>query len=142
MIEPKSGRLVLGTDNCIVPFMALEAIQQMQLGETQKLRNMGNGWSWLDIKNLKLEVHFYNISFLFKQDILQGMTFVFQDEAYPLTASWDTWNEKEERAQAIHFNNWLDEILSNKRHFDWGEAWAGYDQRGGASSIRIKYKAS
>ena len=53
--------------------------------------------------------------------------------------SWDDYSlEKEMERKASH-DTWLTHCLASKRKFSWGSVWSGYDDRGGFSSIKIRY---
>lgn len=141
MIHVKTGQLTINDVQTIVPFTTLETIQSMNLGTVQALKDFKNGWMAYTVKNLRIKDHYFNITFSFEKEILQEVSFVFQEEAYDLKASkWFTWSEKSERAQAQRFNNWLDVQLAGERNFDWGIVQADYNAKSGFSSVKIRYQ--
>lgn len=140
MIQAESGQINLGNDQIISHNTTLEAIQAMNLGQSQHLKNLKNGWIWYDVKNLNIEEQYYNISFLFENESLKGLSFVFQQQAFDVeTTGWSSWSETAELEKAKQFNAWLDEQLDGQRDFEWGTVWAGYAPKSGASSIRVSY---
>ena len=139
MIDVKTGHLIIDNNHSITPETGLISIETMQLGESQKVRKMGSGWTWVDVKNLKIYGHYLNISFLFHGQRIRGFSFVFQGKPYDLNPGWDSWSRKAEKENLLRFNDWLDERFDGKRKLEWGKVWAAYDARSSASSVGLRW---
>ncbi|MGH1338810.1 MAG: hypothetical protein ACRBFS_22030 [Aureispira sp.] len=141
MIDVKTGHLLIDDQHTITPQTSLATIQQWQLGASQESRAMGNGIHWVDVKNLQIDQLYFNISFLFMEQRIDGCTLTFQDQPYEKSPSWDSWSKEVEEKNLIRFNNWLDEQFGAVRELDWGKIEAFYDVKSAGSSIRLKYVA-
>lgn len=140
MIHSESGQLKISETQVVSRFANFETIQSMNLGQTQELRDLKNGWMSYDVKNLKINNHYFNLSFLFFKQKMREVSFVFQEQAFNVeTKNWSSWNENTEKEQAKYFNDWLDMILDGERNFEWGIVEAAYDSKSGFSSIKIRY---
>ena len=140
MIDRKTGFLELAFDKTIKPTMSLREIKSMDIGESQSEIDMGNGWKWYNVGNVKVAELYFIISFGFLNDRLNQLSLGFSNSKYDLSKGWESWNEKEERRNAVVFDNWLKAELGSGKTFSWGEVWADYDEKGGSSSIGIRYK--
>lgn len=140
MIDKKTGFVELAFDKIIKPNMLCAEIKKFDIGESQTERDVGNGWTWLDVRNVKIADVYYIFSFAFYHDQLKELSFVFSPTKYDLGKGWESYSEKEERRNAIIFNNWLMAELGAEKKFSWGEVWAGYDEKGSNSDIGIRYK--
>lgn len=139
MIDVKTGHLFIDNEHTITPQCDLATIEKWQLGTSQKTRRMGNGWNWVDVKNLHIEDLYLNISFLFHGQRMCGFTFVFQDKPYDLNPNWASWSKENEQKNLVRFNNWLDQQFDKKRALEWGKIQAFYDSKSGGSSIKLRY---
>ena len=138
MLDVKTGHLLIDNEHIITPQSSFSTIQKWQLGTSQKTRRMGNGWNWIDVKNLMIDDFYLNISFLFLSQIC-GFTFVFQVQPYETNPSWDSWSKEAEKMKLVRFNNWLDERFGEIRELEWGKIKAFCDSRSGASVIKLRY---
>ena len=139
MLDVKTGHLLIDNEHIITPQSSFSTIQKWQLGTSQKTRRMGNGWNWIDVKNLMIDDFYLNISFLFLSQRICGFTFVFQVQPYETNPSWDSWSKEAEKMKLVRFNNWLDERFGEIRELEWGKIKAFYDSRSGASVIKLRY---
>jgi hypothetical protein len=140
MIDRKTGNIEVASGKVINPSMSFEEVIRMGLGESQAEKDIGNGWVWHDVKNVKIDDQYFNISFAFYNNKLNTITLVFSNTKYDSNKGSEPWSEKEELQKAIIFNNWLFAEVGSERTFNWGQAGAGYDPKGGFSSIVIRYK--
>jgi hypothetical protein len=53
--------------------------------------------------------------------------------------SWEDHSREKEDARDASHQAWLATFVGERRVFDWGDIWAGYDDRGGFSGISIRY---
>lgn len=139
MIDINTGHLLIDNEQTITPQITLATIEKWQLGTAQKTRRMGNTWDWVDVKNLKIDQLYLNISFFFKDNKIGGFTFTFQDKPYDLNPSWDSWSKEAEETNLVRFNNWLDQQFGEKRVLEWGKVKAFYDSKSAGSSIKLSY---
>ena len=139
MIDIKTGHFTIDNERNITPQTSLRTLEGWQLGRFQKTRQMENDWNWVEVKNLKIEPLYLNISFLFKESKIDGFTFVFQEKPYDLNPSWDSWSKEIEDSNLVRFKNWLEEKFDEARVFEWGSIEAVYDAKSGGSSIKVSY---
>jgi hypothetical protein len=139
MIDVNTGHLLIDNERIITPKTNLAILERWQLSTSQKTREMEGDWNWVDVKNLKIDDLYFNISFLFKDKGIGGFTFTFQEEPYELIPSWASWSKEGEEANLVRFNNWLEEQFGEVRKFEWGEIQAFYDSKSGGSSIKLSY---
>jgi hypothetical protein len=139
MIDVKTGHLIIDDDHRITPQTSLVTIEKWQLGISQQTREIGNSWNWIEVKNLKIDTLYFNISFLFKEEKMTGFTFAFQEKSYDLNPSWDSWSKEAEETNLARFNNWLKDKFGERRVFEWGSIEAVYDVKSGGSSIKLSY---
>ena len=139
MIDVNTGIFSVDNKHSITHKTSLVTIEKWQLGDSQKTRSMNNEWDWVDIKNLKIDELYLNISFLFNDKIINSFTFTFQDKPYDTTPSWGAWNKETEMKNLVIFNNWLDKKFGKLRKFQWGEIQAYYDPKSASSSIKLSY---
>ncbi len=139
MIDVKTGHLLIDKEQIVTPLTSLATIEKWQLGLSQKTRNMGNDWSWVDVKNLHIDPLYLNISFLFKDKTICGYTFTFQEQPYDMNPSWASWSKEAEQNNLVRFNNWLEEQFGDAQALEWGTVRALYDSKSGGSSIELRY---
>lgn len=56
--------------------------------------------------------------------------------------SWTDDSLEKERARQASHDAWLSRSLARQRNFPWGSVWSGYDDKGGFSSIVVRYAAA
>jgi hypothetical protein len=140
MIDKTKGYIRLTDSLKLEPNLSFDLIESQKLGEVQEIRDMGNGYKWIDIKNIQINNQYFIISLCFRKEELYQLSMVINDNRFDLNSGWDSWSEKIEEEKLKKHKNWLNQELNNERKFNWGEVWAEYDPRGGSSSIEIRYK--
>ena len=139
MIDIKTGNITFDKDFVINQNSDFDSVSKMELGETQEIDDMGNGWIWLRIKNISNSGYFFNISFAFKNQILKELSFIVSEKKFDLNPNWTDWSEKDELKKLKKYKNWLNKEIGENREFDWGQIWSNYDPKGGFSSIGLRY---
>ncbi|MFT5619366.1 MAG: hypothetical protein ACI85I_002609 [Arenicella sp.] len=139
MIDVKTGHLLIDNKRTITPKTSFATIEQWQLGITQKTRQMGGGWSCLDVKNLNIDKRHLNISFLFNDKGITGFTFTFQELSYSMNPNWASWSKEGEKTNLDRFNYWLNQQFGNTRKLEWGTVHAFYDPKSAGSFIKLNY---
>ena len=140
MIDRRTGNIRLTDSLELRPKLNFDLLEKQSLGEVREVRDMGNGYKWLDIKNIKIQNEYYIISLCFKEQELTELSMVVNDERFDLSSDWSTWSEEKEKEDLKKYQNWLEKELGKKTKFHWGDVWAAYDSKGGSSSIGIRYK--
>ncbi len=140
MIDKIKGHIKLTDSVELKPNSNFELIESQKLGEVQETRDMGNGYKWLDIKNIQINEKYFIMSLCFKQEKLSELSILISDNPFDLNSSWDNWSEKEEKEKLKKYQEWLNKELDKENEFNWGTAWASYDQKGCSTSIGIRYK--
>tara|TARA_B110000240_G_C13228293_1_gene337734 strand:- start:159 stop:581 length:423 start_codon:yes stop_codon:yes gene_type:complete len=140
MIDKINGHIRLNDSLYLEPNSSFKIIERQKLGELQEIRDMGNGYKWLDIKNIQIDNQYFIMSLCFLKEKLSQITMVTNDKPFDLNSGWDSWSEKAGKEKLKKFEKWLNKELAKERKFNWGEVWTDYDPRRGSSSIGIKYK--
>lgn len=52
---------------------------------------------------------------------------------------WDDWSKLKEQARRVFHDRWLAQVLGRRRTFAWGEVASVFDERGGYSSVLVRY---
>ena len=142
MIDLKTGHLLISEQYTLTPQTSLAALKKQLLDVPQNTREMGTDYQWVDVKNFKIDQLYFNISFLFKNQKIEGCTFTFQSDPYENSPSWGSWSKEAEETNLIRFNNWLDQQLDGARVLEWGKVEAYYDSKTAGSAIRLSYNTS
>ena len=61
MIDIKTGNITFDKDFVINQKSDFDSVSKMELGESQEIDDMGNGWIWLRIKNISNSGYFFII---------------------------------------------------------------------------------
>ncbi|MFT3880067.1 MAG: hypothetical protein QM703_10465 [Gemmatales bacterium] len=70
----------------------------------------------------------------------QRLTMVSLMDANPrFGVSWDDYSLDKELARKASHDAWLLRSLPPEREYPWGNVWSGYDDKGGFSSIVVRY---
>ena len=140
MIDRNTGNIKLTDSLELSSNSSFNLIEGQNLGQVNEVREMGNGYKWLEIKNIKIESKYFIISLGFKDDKLTELSMVVEDKQFNLTSDWNSWSERKEKEDLKKYQNWLDKELDGKTTFHWGDVWITNDPKGGSSSIGIRYK--
>lgn len=70
MIDLKTGNIKLSDSFELAPKSNFSLLEEQDLGQSHILRDMGNGYKWLDIKNIHVDNKYFNISLCFKEELL------------------------------------------------------------------------
>ncbi len=106
MIDPKTGNIRISKSLELNSNSNFDSIRTQNLGDKTEVRDMGNGYKWLDIKNVLIENEFYIISICFKSEKLIKISFVFDEKPINISKDWNSWSEKEEKENLKKLNNW------------------------------------
>jgi hypothetical protein len=106
--------------------------------ENVKIKDLENGWKHYIFSNLKKDDTYFVATFYFENDILSFLSFIIDDKPI-LTGSWGNWSKENELQKKEYFDNWLTKQLGEKREFVWGTVGAFFDNKGGSSSIVLRY---
>ncbi|MEO7045619.1 MAG: hypothetical protein ABI091_09965 [Ferruginibacter sp.] len=106
--------------------------------ENVDTREAGKGWKNYSVRNVKINQTYFIITFYFDNAILKMLDFIVNDKII-ITGSWDDWSENEELQKRDYYNDWLTKQIGSNRQFIWGTIGSYYDNRGGSSSIVLKY---
>lgn len=139
MIDEAKGHIKLTDLLVLKPNSKFDLIKNQKLGEVQETRDIGNGFKWLDIKNIQIGDKYFIMSLCFKEEELTGLSMVLDDNPFNLNPNWDSWSEKKENEKLKELQNWLSNEFGNKRNFTWGNVWAKYDPKERFSSIGLRY---
>lgn len=139
MLSKKDGHLRISSELVLAPNDSFEKINNLKLGEAQVIRDMGDGYRWLEVKNVKVGGNYFIIAVGFFEDKLRMLQLGFDDKKFELEANWDFWSEKEERRRQLKYKKWVIGELGREGQFSWGDVSASYDPKGGGSAIFVNY---
>jgi hypothetical protein len=140
MINKVNGNINLGLLGIIPPNCGLDDLNRLRQAYASIERNMNNGWIWHYFKKVTLGNLYFSFSFAFNNNKLEFVTIVLSKISTDLETNRDSWSMENEYKKLVFYNDWLNSILGQDRNFDWGEVGAAYDNKGGFSSIGIRYK--
>lgn len=140
MINKQTGHITISDRIHIKPDDLYQDILSLNLGQTNKQLDHGNGWSWLQENNVFVDNKFFIIQFGFFKNELKQISLCMNDTKFKLDKGWDNWSEEKELADLEKYKEWLTNELGQQKEFAWGTVWASYDSKGGSSSIGIRYK--
>lgn len=99
-----------------------------------------NGWTIIRITDHFIQDHYFNITFRFENGLLKSIDFILSATPYSQsTDSWDNWSYDKEMQGKQRYDKWLTTQVGGARNFHWGSASAWFDERGGGSSITLRY---
>lgn len=140
MIDRKTGNITLFTACQLKAKDAFDNVLALLSGEVQEVVDRQNGWKWLTVKNLKVDGDYFILSLGFYVNALKMIELIVSKDPFDLTADWNSGSECDELAILQKLQVWLRTELGHEGNFEWGEAQATYDPKGGSSSVSIRYK--
>lgn len=140
MIDKKTGHIIISDTIRIKNDDLQHDVLSLNIGQTNKQWDLGNGWSWLQENNVFIDNKFFVFQFGFFQNKLKQISFCVSDEEFDLDKGWDKWSEEKELANLEIYKVWLTNELGSQKDFEWGTAGASYDTKGASSSIGLRYK--
>jgi hypothetical protein len=138
LIDKFNGHLLFSNDFEVSPNTKPDDLLLYFGQENVKIRDIKNGWKHYVISNIKKDSIYFWGTFYFENGILSFLSFVIDDKLI-LTDSWNNWSEENELQKRDYYDNWLTEQLGKKREFSWGAVGAFFDNKGGQSSIVLRY---
>ena len=138
MINYSEGQIVFSSEFTVSKLTTPNDIVNYFTDKKLGCRDLGNGWKHYTISNIQLKDTYFNMTFYFDNDVLKMTSFIVSDKPI-LESSWDDWSEESELKKLDYYNNWLTNEIGINRKFEWGTIGAYYDNKGGFSSIVLKY---
>jgi hypothetical protein len=77
----------------------------------------------------------FNVSLFFRGERLNIVSLMGIEPCF----SWEDHSEEKEYRRKVLHDAWLAGSLGRRRRYPWGTVWSGYDERGGYSSIDVRY---
>lgn len=140
MIDIKTGYITLNDAIVLTPESTIDSITENSLDAHTEIRDMGNGYKWLDIYNLQINREYYILSLCFEKNVLTMLTITVNGEPFNLNSDYDSWDQRDEKRVFKYHERWLKKRFGRKREFLWGNVWAEYDPRSASSSMGLRYK--
>jgi hypothetical protein len=107
--------------------------------ENVKISDMQNGWRHYIVSNVQNEKIYLSLTFYFENNTLSFLSFTIDDK--PISTNfWDNWSKENEIQKRLYFDDWLTKQFGKKREFSWGTIGAFFDEKGGFSSIVLRYE--
>ena len=139
LIDKFNGHLLFSNDFEVSPKTTPDNLLQYFGQENVKIRDIQNGWKHYIISNIKKGNAYFLMTIYFEHGILSFLSLIIYDKVI-LKDSWDNWSKENELKKRDYFDNWLTEQVGQKREFSWGSVGAFFDNKGGFSSIVLRYK--
>jgi hypothetical protein len=139
IIDNKNGYLRVSSDFTVSTKTTPEELVHFFGQENVCIRDVKTGWKHYSVRNIKINDNYFFITFYFDNDVLKMIDFIVSD-SFIAQGSWDDWNEDIELQKRVFYNDWLTKEIGNNRQFTWGTIGSYYDNKGGFSSIVLKYK--
>jgi len=140
MIDKATGNIIVSSLIQVKYNDHLQDIVSLEMGQTRTLLNLNNGWIWLNERNVLIDNLYFAFQFGFFDDRLKELSFCFSDRELNSNESWDNWSKDKELYDLERYEIWLAVEFGGRRDFDWGNVWASYDAKSGASSIGIRFR--
>ena len=93
-------------------------------------------WRRYSFRQRLHDEQYLGITVYFREEKLKCVSFGYMPEA---DADWSKWSPEREQERAGKFQDELTRQLGKIGSFAWGSANAGFDSKGGASSIWVVY---
>jgi len=140
MIDKHTGHITLNDSFELTPSTRFCSLSKLNLGEVQEIRDMNNGWKWLDIKNLKWKNNYFILSLCFYEEELSELSILVKDKPFNVNDNWESWSKQKEQKKLNQYKKWLTEEIGEDRVFEWGNTWIEFDSKDGSTSIGIRYE--
>jgi hypothetical protein len=137
-IDQVDGHLLISNDFEVSPKTTPDNLLLYFKEENVKSGDIRNDFGSYIISNVKKGNTYFYGTFYFEKEILSFVSFIIDDKPI-LTGSWDSWSEKNELQKREYLDSWLTGQVGKKRSFVWGTVGAFYDNKGGQSSIVLRY---
>lgn len=138
VIDRNTGQLKFSNEFIISKRTTAKQIVDYFGEENVEFRDVQTGWKHFSVRNAKIGDAYLNLTFYFERDILNMISFTVSDKFF-IEGSWDNWSLENELEKQKYYDQWLTKEIGAKREFDWGTIVSFYDNKGGFSSIVLKY---
>ncbi len=139
IIDSVSGQLRFKNDFCISSLTTPEDLLQHFGQENVSINDVKTGWKHYSVRNIKINDTYFIITLYFDNNVLKMLDFIVSDK-FIVAGFWDDWNEQKELQKHDYYDHWLTKEIGSNRQFAWGTINSFYDNKGGFSSIVLKYK--
>jgi hypothetical protein len=95
-------------------------------------------WRTYSLPQIPLADSILHINILFNGEHLDSLSLAHSAEPFGL--SWGDWSKEKELARKNFHETWLNQIYAPVGRYPWGKIESLYDDRGGSSSILIRYE--
>ncbi|WP_347838222.1 hypothetical protein [uncultured Draconibacterium sp.] len=139
MIDITTGHITIDSNNSINPELTILELKNLNLGESQIETDLQNGWTRIQVNNLKIDNEYFLMTFSFLNSAIQIISFIVDNKPIQTNKSWYDYSIKNEKLKQKEYSDWLDRQIGSKRKFKWGEIESVLDNKGGGSSIVMRY---
>lgn len=140
VIDKETGAFRLADEFAATKDAAYPEVLAFFNGQDVETDDYRNGWTIISVSDHFVQGHYFNITFRFEHALLKSIDFILSPTPYALsTDSWDNWSHDEEMDKKDRYDNWLTTQVGGARKFHWGTVSAWFDERGGGSSITLRY---
>lgn len=104
--------------------------KQLEVVEGSNVREMGMGYTWVDLPLAEISGLNLSISVCFRDEAVESLSFsvIYADR---FGSGWNDWSEEKEQLRAKEIEKWLQKEGYPSGSYDWREVWTGFDSKGG-----------
>ena len=141
LINPATGEFTLDNQFVISDNTTIEDLTA-HFGEKLSADRNGNlERSSYNVRYLQIGELYFIFTFNFFYKLLISVTFVVRARPYDGADSWDNFNIEEEIKEGEFMKQWMvQQLKSNLKKYDWGQAYTTYDFHNFSTSCNIQYR--
>ena len=141
MLDKNTGTLVIGKDIAFGTHVDFNSVQKWTIGKENPefAGTEGAQKQKITFRNVVVDGEYFIFRLNFNNNKLYLLEIFISPVPFEYNQNWDDWSYKEEMKHLDYCKAWLQKEVGDKRDFDWGHIWCGYDSLGGYSSIKISY---
>jgi hypothetical protein len=94
MIDKKTGHIIISDTIHIKRDDLQHDVLSLNIGQTNKQWDHGNGWSWIEENNVFVDNKYFIFQFGFFEKKLKQISFCVSDTKFDFDNGWDTWSEE------------------------------------------------
>ena len=136
LLNPATGEFKINNEFVISNKTTIEDLKA-HFGEKMSADNLGN----YSVRNVQIGELYFIFAFAFSNNTIKNISFVLRDNPYDEIASWDNFDEQEQKEEGKFMKKWLaDQIRIDINTYAWGKAGTSYDFHNLSTSCTINYR--
>lgn len=143
VIDRRTGCIRLGAEVCLKPNQAREAIEPVGAAWLKGVRDLQNGYAWLNLQGLTFGGEETGLSLCFHDGRFESAAWSVHLPGAPMEGGWPTREAID--AEIAFVCRVLATMFGRKRETDrmrflWGEVSSSFDEKGFLASNQIRYR--